>query len=101
MKAERRSPKRRSQIASDPSELIGLGVWWTEADDAELDVLVHELVHGVFEHRPRCARCADGYPPCPHVREAIEAVLEWRAARALLSRAEWLRAERNRMEAAG
>ena len=76
-----------------------LGSWWTAADGAELDVLLYELVRGVSEHRERCARCAEGFPPCPHVRRAIEAVLEWRAARALLSRAEWLRAERHRLEA--
>jgi hypothetical protein len=69
--------------------------WWTAADAAELDVLVHELVSRYFEHRPRCASCAAGDPPCPHLREAIEAVVDWREARALLSRAEYLRVERS------
>jgi hypothetical protein len=72
-----------------------LGRWWTAADAAELDVLVYELVSRYFEHRPLCASCAAGDPPCPHVREAIEAVVDWREARALLSRAEYLRVERS------
>ena len=76
-----------------------LGRWWTAADAAELDVLVHELVSRYFEHTPRCASCAAGYPPCPHVRAAIEAVVDWREARALLSRAESLRAERSAEQA--
>jgi hypothetical protein len=66
--------------------------WWTPADAAELDVLVFELVRGYLKHKPRCASCAAGYPPCPHVRTAIEVVVEWREARALLSRAQHLRA---------
>ncbi len=44
-------------------------------------------------HGANCPRCN----PCPHVRNAIETVLEWREARELLSRAEWLRAERDRI----
>jgi len=66
--------------------------FWTEADQAELDVLLHALTSGYVGHRQRCAQCA-GPEPCPHVRRAIAEVLEWREARALLSRAEALRAE--------
>lgn len=73
---------------------------WTPADQAELEVLVHDLVRAYFDHREHCASCARGYPPCPHVREAIEVVIEWREARALQSRAEHLRAERDREAAA-
>ena len=69
---------------------------WTEADQAELDVLVWALVVGYFDHRDRCARCAAGYPPCPHVAKAIAEVVEWRDARALLSNAEALRMARRR-----
>ncbi|MBA2642809.1 MAG: hypothetical protein H0U82_07785 [Actinobacteria bacterium] len=127
--------------------------WWTAADGAELDVLVHELARSYFEHRERCPACRPGDcpelvawrehldecpacrgdapltfgPPCPRRREfiahgsactmgplnqvpachsiarcnpcpalrtAIEAVLVWREAPELLSRAEFLRAER-------
>ncbi len=113
--------------------------WWTAADAAELDVLVHELARSYSEHRERCAACQPGdcpellawrdhlagckpcqgdapltygppcprrrefvehgatcprCNPCPALREAIEAVLDWREARELRSRAEFLRAER-------
>jgi len=44
-------------------------------------------------HGDTCVRCN----PCPSLRLAIELVLEWREARELLSRAEWLRAERDRI----
>lgn len=71
-------------------------VGWTGADQAELDVLVWELVTRVPEHRRDCDLCAreraEGWP-CARVTEAIEAVLAWRVRRALLSRAERLREE--------
>ncbi len=117
---------------------------WTEADQAELDVLVHALAADFEVHRQLCRACpaepcpryeawlahkadclvCDGsnHPwwkrhapltygwrcewrerflvehrdcvrclPCPHLQAAIAVVVEWREARALLSRAEWLR----------
>jgi hypothetical protein len=111
--------------------------FWTGADDAELDVLVHALTIDFDEHRRNCRACqpcdwparwkkhkaacrvCDGLAPltfgtaceerdrlrehnktcpacsgpCPHLRAAIAEVLEWREARALLSKAEHLRAE--------
>ena len=74
--------------------------FWTEADAAELDVLVRALVNGYFEHRERCAICLAGTPyPCPRAQKAIAEVVEWRDARALLSRAEALREARRRLEA--
>lgn len=45
----------------------------------------------IDEHRPTCAVCIAGFPPCTVVGNAIEAVLEWRRRRALVSKAEWLR----------
>jgi hypothetical protein len=68
-------------------------VWWTDADQAELDVLTRALVDGIYEHRASCASCARGFPPCPHVRKAIEVVVDWRDARSKLSQARWLRWE--------
>lgn len=119
---------------------------WTEADAAELDVLVFELCRVYFDdHRSRCLYCQPGdcpelvawrrhldecqacrgdapltfgppcdrkrafidhgddckrCNPCPHLRRAIEAVVDWREGRVLLSRAEYLRALRDRVEAA-
>jgi hypothetical protein len=72
---------------------------WTAADQAELDCLIWELVDRLPEHRERCARCRaqkEAGFPCPHVGAAIDAVLDWRRRRALLSRAESLRLQRNR-----
>jgi hypothetical protein len=67
-------------------------VWWTDADQAELDALVWALVRDYYEtHRPRCPRCQEGYPPCPQLREAVEAITDWLTLRRLLSRAKWLR----------
>ena len=66
--------------------------YWTSADGAELDVLVWALVTDYLEDRDGCARCA-GPAPCPHLQEAIAAVLDWREARLLLSRAQALRAD--------
>lgn len=48
----------------------------------------------MIEHGNSCPSCN----PCPALRKAIEAVLEWREARGLRSRAEWLRAELERLE---
>jgi hypothetical protein len=71
--------------------------WWTEADRAELAVLVAELVALVPEHRSVCVACKrereDGWP-CPALTLALESVFAWRWRRDLLSRAEWLRGRR-------
>lgn len=42
-----------------------------------------------LDHGSACKRCN----PCPHLQTAIAAVVDWRDARALLSRAQALRAE--------
>jgi hypothetical protein len=65
--------------------------WWTPADQAELDLHLHELVERRSEHRLRCSVCTAGYPPCPFVCTEIERVIEWRDNRVLRSRATWLR----------
>jgi hypothetical protein len=75
--------------------------FWTEADSAELDVLLHALVNGYFEHRERCRICLSGERPCPHLQAAIREVVEWREARLLLSRAEGLRAMRRQFNEEG
>jgi hypothetical protein len=38
-------------------------VWWTDADQAELDLLLHELTVGYDAHRARCSACQPG--DCP------------------------------------
>ncbi len=80
------------------SDRLTLGPWWTEADQGELDCLVRDLADGVWEHRTECARCALEHPPCPHVQAAIDTVIDWRSRRELLSRARWLRLQRDTLE---
>ena len=68
----------------------------TAADLAELDVLLWALVDGYATHREKCRACIPNSEPgvrypCPHVLEAIDDVLTWRHARALLSKAQALR----------
>ena len=65
--------------------------WWTDADQAELDVIVNKLVEATLAHR-ECARCRERPAWCPPMEAAFEAVLNWLRARRLLSRAEYLRA---------
>ena len=67
--------------------------WWSVADAAEQDLLIHELVDGYYEH---VGPCDDR--PCRHVGEAIQAVLDWRRGRQLRSRAAYLRAEQDALD---
>jgi hypothetical protein len=65
--------------------------WWTLADDAELDLLVHEFIRAAFAHRADCETCRGGRAWCGPLADAFEGVLEWRRGRVLRSRAAWLR----------
>ena len=85
-------------IAAKISDAPDAQPWWTEADQAELASLTWELVDGIYEHRPLCARCAEGYPPCPHIQKAIGIVVDWRWRRGLISYAVWLRRQRELLE---
>lgn len=70
-------------------------LWFTEADHAELDVIAYELVRRVFDHQEVCETCA-ARTECVQLREglrdALDAIVDWRTARELRSKAEWLRA---------
>jgi hypothetical protein len=72
--------------------------WWTEADDAELDCLVCELVDAVLEHRGWCETCRAGQLPCRQVGTAIDVVLKWRQLRIFRSRAAYLGALQDLLE---
>lgn len=53
-------------------------------------------IHQAFvQHGDTCVRCR----PCPHIRRAVEVVVDWHHARSLLSQAQALRAERDALEA--
>lgn len=73
------------------------GPWWTDVDQAEFDVLVYALVRGVFRHRKRCGACARSGSAvyCRSVNRAIDELLEWLQLRLLLSRAEYLAAQKH------
>lgn len=71
--------------------------WWTDADEAELAVLVQAFVDGFEAHRGVCRVCASGGPWCAGAREALDALLDWRRRRLLLSQAEFLRRQHDEL----
>jgi hypothetical protein len=73
-------------------------IWWTEADESELDLLVHELVKAVHAHREACSTCKVGSPWCAPLGDALQAVVDWRRGRVLRSKAAWLRARQMAVE---
>jgi hypothetical protein len=77
--------------------------YWTTADQAELDVLVHELVRVAFVHRETCETCRGerGVYHCDGIGEATAAVIEWRDGRVLRSKAAWLRMRQQAREDLG
>jgi hypothetical protein len=83
------SAKRR--LGVDQDEALSVHPWWTAADEAELDVIVHEFVTNAFRHRDGCPTCHTGGPWCRSLREAFDVVVEWRDGRVLRSKAAWLR----------
>lgn len=73
--------------------------WWTPADQAEQELLLHELVRAVSEHQAGCERCRAGFPPCENVAAGVAVLLEWRDRRILRSLAVALRAREELREA--
>ena len=71
-------------------------VGWTRADQAELEVLIWHLVEAAEVHQAGCWACYRLNRWCPPLADAFQAVLDWRNRRRLISRAEWLRAERRK-----
>jgi hypothetical protein len=39
---------------------VSAALWWTEADDAELDVLLDAFIGIYYRHRDRCDECGVG-----------------------------------------
>jgi hypothetical protein len=72
--------------------------YWTEADQAELDVLIDAFVKCVMDHTDGCAICSAGVPWCSALEECFQGILDWRRSRALRSKAVWLRAKRMALE---
>jgi hypothetical protein len=67
--------------------------WWTQADQAELEVLIDALLDAVSLHREKCKACGPDGPWCEALRDCLKIVVNWRNGRYLLSHAEWRRAE--------
>lgn len=65
--------------------------WWTEADEAELDLLLWTLVDAYFEHKEHCEVCFLGKERCEQVVEAVREAADWTHFRQLRSKAEALR----------
>jgi hypothetical protein len=65
--------------------------FWTEADDAELRLLAFHFAKAHYLHRGHCLVCGRGGPYCIPLREALEAILDWRTGRILANKAAWLR----------
>ena len=88
------SPEARArECKPQPRALLtGPAPWWTDADDAELLVLVQEFVEGAYEHRSRCAICSQGGPWCKQLRDALEVIIDWRDRRSAHSFAIAMRA---------
>ncbi len=72
--------------------------WWTDADAAELRVLIEELIDGVYLHRERCSICCEGAAWCQPLREAFEEVVHWRGRRLSASYAAAMRAKQGMLE---
>jgi hypothetical protein len=72
--------------------------WWTEADQAEFDLLVREFVGSAFVHRELCSTCRGRGPWCAPLADAFAAVEEWREDREFRSKAQWLRTRQTAAE---
>ena len=102
------TPARSHKHGGEPAagvigQLAELGpapAYWTPADQAELDLLIGELVHVGFLHRERCPECAAIGRPCAKVADAIETVIDWRDRRMLRARAIYLRVRQDTSEIA-
>jgi hypothetical protein len=69
--------------------------YWTALDQAELDVIIWELVSRTWEHRKSCHICSgfdpEGHKSCAAFDKAVEAMSEWIFKRKLVSKMEALR----------
>lgn len=69
--------------------------WWTDADAAELALLVRTFVDGAYDHREHCGVCSRGEVWCAGVPDAFETVMEWMEWRRARSFASAMRARQD------
>jgi hypothetical protein len=65
--------------------------YMSEADQAEVDVLLHELVERFWAHRPNCLTCWLGDGFCEPMRECLQIVIDFRDGLRLRAKARELR----------
>jgi hypothetical protein len=65
--------------------------WWSEADEAEWQLLLYEFVGAAWAHRT-CTACQQQQGWCEPLAECWAGLLEWREGRTLRAKATWLRA---------
>jgi hypothetical protein len=69
--------------------------WWTDADQAEFELLVFEFFGLAFVHYAACPTCLAGKTVCTPYLEAVHGalnpILEWMRAREARSHAQWVR----------
>jgi hypothetical protein len=77
--------------------------WWSPKDEADLEVVVAALTDTYFEHRERCAACAEERRltglPCTALRQEIERVASWAERRHARLRAAWWEERERRVRA--
>jgi PIN domain nuclease of toxin-antitoxin system len=75
---------------------------WTQADQAELDLLTWELVHAHHDHRSACPDCQALGRPCERLAEGTahvtEMIVAWRDRRIRATTAEQARQEQDRID---
>jgi hypothetical protein len=69
--------------------------WWTEADEAEVDVIKYELVLALARHWAKHEGCCSERGLCARAEKAVAAAREHVERMALRSRAASLREQQN------
>jgi hypothetical protein len=69
--------------------------WWTDADQAEFDVLVLDFFEAAWLHRERCPVCSAGGPWCWPLRDVFDLLVLWARRRMLRTWAAYVRARQD------
>jgi hypothetical protein len=72
--------------------------WWTEADQAEWELLGFEFVEAAWAHHERCPICALGGAWCRPLAEAFDALLLWCHRRMRRTWATYMRAQQDDLD---
>jgi hypothetical protein len=72
--------------------VVARPLYWTAADEAEVELVAEALVEAAFAHRERCSACRTTGTSCDELRDAIAAAVRWAQRRHRRSRATYLAA---------